>query len=91
MMLERELEDPVMKILRKNEERAAKVFVEEMDNFDYENGGTPTTRLRAAEGLLNRIGYTEKVQEKTAPTVVQIEISPAKGAAIAEKLEKLSA
>lgn len=91
MMLERELEDPVLKLLRKNELRAAQVFVDEMNNFDYEKGATPTTRMRGAEGLLNRIGYTEKVQEKTAPTVVQIEISPAKGAAIAEKLEKLSA
>ncbi len=70
-----EAEDPVRLLLRSKAKSAATRLGEEMDNFDMDTGGSASTRIKAADTILNLSGYGK--QEVTNNLAV-IMLSPDK-------------
>ncbi len=78
--------DPVLRTMREAGQKAAKLLVDEVGNFDVEGGASPSTRIKAAESILDRIGYTGKAKETDKTAAPVIVISASKATFVSEKL-----
>lgn len=74
-VIEEAAEDPIRRKLKVASMNAANRLVDEVNNFDKEQGANASTRIKAASTVLDISGYTK--QENTAPLAV-IMLSPGK-------------
>lgn len=83
-ILEDAASDPVVAELKMAGKIAAARLVQEVENFDKESGGSAATRIKAAESILDRIGYSQPVSSN-GPSLIFVELSPEKLAAVQKK------
>lgn len=76
-------EDPVFIKMKMAGKKAVDRIVEEIDNFAEDQGANAGTRLKAAEGILSRIGYYKTDLPINAASI-KIEISGEKAKVIDE-------
>jgi len=76
-MLENAVSDPVVAKMKMSALQAVSVLVSEMNNQEKEMGASSATRIRAADSLLDRVGYnTPSVQNGS--NIIFLEMSTAK-------------
>jgi hypothetical protein len=83
--LEDATEDPVVARLRLASSKAASRLSEEVDNFDPESGASAATRIRAADSILDRIGYTKKQEQSAPPALILVHLNASDFAAARAK------
>jgi len=77
-IIEKAVEDPVLQKLQALSYRAVTTLSDEMDNYDPELGGSATTRISAADKILNKAGYSGKKDGADSASVIILSLSEAK-------------
>jgi len=82
-IIDQHVTDPTVAELKSHSLAAAKKLGEELDNYDSETGGSASSRIKAAQALLDINGYTNK--EDSGGQTVVINLSPEKLANIQKR------
>ena len=83
-LLDSAVSDPILAKMKMNAMKAVEVLVQEMENVEKEMGGTAATRIKAADSLLDRVGYNTP-QLQANQNIIFLEMSSEKLSALKGK------
>lgn len=81
--MEESISDPVLLKLKSAAGRAVNRLVSEIDGVGEDSN--PSTRLKAATSVLDRLGYGEKKDDSNAPNIIFVSLSSGKLSSITNK------